>query len=70
MSGNESIVRTFVGLGKPGEPTQRPEGVHQRRPAGEHFMTVALVPYVENQSVPLRVIDTVQRDGQLYSSQI
>ena len=70
MAAAESVVFAFRPTGKAAQSVYFPQGGKAGVAAGEHFMGVALVPYIENQLVPGAIQHPVQRQRQLHHPQI
>ena len=70
MARDEGVVDTLPGLWEAGESVQLPEGGKKLLPASERLVDVALVAYVEDQAVPLRVEAAVDGHGELHGPQV
>ena len=61
----ERVAGTLVALRKRREPSPPAHRVHPVAPAGEDLVRVALVPHVPDDPVMGRVVEIVERDGEL-----
>ena len=65
MKRNKGVVDTLLWLGKSGNAAQLAQGVEKFPASGESLMNIALVTYIENQTVALGVVNTVDGGGEL-----
>ena len=67
---HEGVVDALLRLRKAGEPSQLTQGAKELPAAGEGFVDVALVAYIEHQPVPGGVVGAVERHRQLHRTQV
>ena len=70
MTGNKSIMLTFVGVRETGNAIQLPQLGKALAAAGQQLVRIALVAHIEHDLVLRGRKDAVQRYRQLYSPQV
>ena len=70
VTGDEGVMDALPGLRKAGEAVQLTEGRKKLLPTGEGLVDIALVAYVEDQAVPLRIEAAVDSHGELHRPQV
>ncbi len=70
MAGNAGIVLGLRGLGKARNAPQGPQGLHAPVAPGKHFVYIALVPHVKDQTVPPGVVDPVEGHREFHHPQV
>ena len=70
MTGSKSVIEAFIAFGKAGDAVRHAQPAHRRAPAGQYLVRIGLVTDIPHQLVFRRVVDVMQRDGQLHRAEI
>ena len=70
MRGAEGVVLAFIAARKAGDAAPLPQLRHPFAAAGKNLVCVGLVADVPNDAIVRRVVDVMQRDGQLDGAEV
>src|SRR6266851_3641791 len=70
MRGAEGVVLAFIAARKTGDAAPLPQFRHPFAAAGKNLVRVGLVADVPHEAIVRRVVDVMQRDGQLDGAEV
>ncbi len=70
MSHAKGVIRAFVALGEPGQPTRHAQATHACTPPSENLVGIGLVPHVPHQPIFRGVVEIMQGQGQLNRAKV